>query len=253
MMQGIGAIVLAGGQGNRMRAGMNKQYLTIEGRSVLSLAIESMAQLAEALIVVAACGEEAMAWQAVHDAGIDAAQVQVVEGGRERQDSVRNALAAMPEDWQKVLIHDGARPFVPREMLLRIVEATAPGIGVVPGLAVTDTIKRVDEEGFIVETPPRDTLRAAQTPQCFMAAEIRALHLAIAACACQQSSSGEASGADAMIFTDDAAIYEHGGKRVRMVAGSAMSRKLTVPEDLLWAEAMKHAWEEQLFLKEDHQ
>ena len=227
----IGAVVLAGGQGKRMQAGINKQYLTIEGRGVLSLAIESMAAVAEALIVVAARGEEDRAWQAVRESGVEPARVQVVEGGRERQDSVRHALLAMPENWEKVLIHDGARPIVPQAMLERILAATAPGIGVVPGLAVTDTIKRVDAAGFIVETPPRAMLRAAQTPQCFMAQEIRALHLEVA-------ESGE-------IFTDDAMLYEAGGKRVRMVDGSGMSRKLTVPEDLFWATEMKHIWEEE--------
>lgn len=227
----IGAVVLAGGQGKRMQAGINKQYLKVEGRSVLSLAIASMAQVAEALIVVCAHGEEERAWAAVRESGVRLEQVQVVEGGRERQDSVRNALAAMPDDWQKVLIHDGARPFVPKDMLTRILAATAPGIGVVPGLPVTDTIKRVDARGFIIETPPRDHLRAAQTPQCFVATEIRALHLA-------QAESGR-------LFTDDAALYEEGGGRVRMVDGSNMSRKLTTPDDLLWAEDMKHAWEAQ--------
>lgn len=227
----IGAVVLAGGQGKRMQAGMNKQYLVIDGRSVLSCAIESMAAVAEALIIVAAKGEEARAWEAVAESGIDAARVRVVEGGKERQDSVRHALLAMPEEWDKVLIHDGARPFVPRDMLARILESTAPGIGVVPGVAVTDTIKRIDEEGFIVETPPRAQLRAAQTPQCFMAQEIRALHVQVA-------DSG-------LLFTDDAALYEYGGKKVRMVDGDAMSRKLTVPDDMLWAGKMKEAWEAQ--------
>ncbi|MEE0434870.1 MAG: 2-C-methyl-D-erythritol 4-phosphate cytidylyltransferase [Peptococcaceae bacterium] len=227
----IGAVVLAGGQGKRMGAGMNKQYLQIAGRSVLSWAIESMAQVAEALIVVAAAGEEECAWGAVAESGVDKTRVQVVVGGRERQDSVRHALLAMSDEWQKVLIHDGARPFVPRAVLVRLIEATEAGIGAIPGVAVTDTIKRIDEEGFIVDTPPRADLRAAQTPQCFMAAEIRDLHR-------QMAESGR-------IFTDDAVLYEEGGKRVRMVEGAAMSRKLTVQEDLLLAENMKHEWEAQ--------
>lgn len=227
----IGAVVLAGGQGKRMGAGMNKQYLQIAGRSVLSWAIESMAQLAEALIVVAAAGEEECAWRAVAESGVEKARVQVVIGGKERQDSVRHALMAMPDTWQKVLIHDGARPFVPRSVLVRLLDATEPGIGAIPGVAVTDTIKRIDDEGFIIETPPRSALRAAQTPQCFMAAEIRALHV-------QMAESGR-------IFTDDAVLYEEGGQRVRMVEGAAMSRKLTVQDDLLLAEKMKREWEAQ--------
>lgn len=227
----IGAVVLAGGQGKRMQVGINKQYLTIEGRSVLSLAIASMAQAAEAIIVVCARGEETQAQAAVRESGVDPRQVKIVEGGNERQDSVRHALTVMPENWQKVLIHDGARPFVPQDMLARILEATMPGVGVVPGVAVSDTIKRVDAAGFIVETPPRDALRAAQTPQCFMASEIRAAHLAEAE--------------STRVFTDDAALYEYLGGRVRMVAGSNMSRKLTTPDDLLWADKMKQAWEAQ--------
>ena len=121
----IGAVVLAGGQGKRMQAGINKQYLEIEGRSVLSLAIESMAAAADGLIVVCAHGEEAQARAAVRESGALAERVQIVEGGKERQDSVRNALLAMPESWQKVLIHDGARPFVPQEMLRRILDASS--------------------------------------------------------------------------------------------------------------------------------
>ena len=95
----IGAVVLAGGQGKRMQAGINKQYLEIEGRSVLSLAIESMAAAADGLIVVCAHGEEAQARAAVRESGAIAERVQIVEGGKERQDSVRNALLAMPEGW----------------------------------------------------------------------------------------------------------------------------------------------------------
>lgn len=227
----IGAVVLAGGQGKRMGAGINKQYLKIGGRSVLSYAIESMAALADEIIVVAAHGEDEMAARAIAESGVSMGRCIVAHGGKERQDSVRQALSVMPPTWEKVLIHDGARPFVPQDMLARILDATAPGIGAVPGLAVTDTIKRIDSDGFIVETPPRDRLRAAQTPQCFMAQEIRALHL-------------EAAGSG-QLFTDDAALYEAGGMRVRMVEGSQMSRKLTVQDDLLWADEMKHAWEAQ--------
>lgn len=227
----IGAVVLAGGQGKRMGAGINKQYLEIEGRSVLSLAIESMAAMADEIIVVAAQGEDEMAARAIAESGIAMSCCLVVHGGRERQDSVRHALMVMPPRWEKVLIHDGARPFVPRAVLECLLAATVPGIGAIPGTAVTDTIKRIDAEGFVVETPPRDQLRAAQTPQCFMAQEIRALHLAAAE--------------SQRTFTDDAMLYEDGGMRVRMVDGSAMSRKLTVRDDLLWAVEMKHIWEAQ--------
>lgn len=227
----VGAVVLAGGQGKRMNVGMNKQYLMIEDRSVLSYALESMAAVADALIVVVARGEEAACEAAIKESGVDRARCQMVTGGKERQDSVRNAMIAMPDSWEKVLIHDGARPFVPKDVIERLLAATESGIGSVPGLPVTDTVKRIDEEGFILATPPRHMLRAAQTPQCFMASEIKALHMAVEK--------------ENLVFTDDAAIYEYGGKRVRMVDGSTMSKKLTIQDDLLWVEQMKTVWEAQ--------
>lgn len=228
----IGAVVLAGGQGKRMNAGKNKQYLQIDGRSVLSYAIQSMAQAADEIIVVAAQGEDAFAQSAIIESGVEEVRCKIVTGGKERQDSVRHALVAMPISWEKVLIHDGARPFVPYAMLERLIAAVADGVGVVPGIKVTDTIKRIDDEGFIVDTPPRDALLAAQTPQCFMAEEIGALHKALEN--------------EDLIFTDDALLYEHAHKRVRMVEGDLMARKLTVQDDFLWANAMKKQWEAQL-------
>ena len=225
----IGAIVLAGGRGKRMQAGINKQYLQIEKRSVLSYAIESMAAVAQEIIVVAAAGEEKAAQGAIQESGVAENRCQIVIGGKERQDSVRHALIAMPETWEKVLIHDGARPFVPTDMIWRLLEAIEPNVGAIPGIPVSDTIKRIDEAGFVVETPPRQMLRAAQTPQCFLAKEIKELHL-------------EAEKA-AMLFTDDAAIYEYGGKHIRMVEGDRMSKKLTVKNDLIEVNQLKVQWE----------
>lgn len=227
----VGAVVLAGGQGKRMNAGMNKQYLLIDGRSVLSYAIESMACGADEIIIVAANGEEAAAETAIKESGVDRTRCKIVIGGKERQDSVRHAMEAMPDSWEKVMIHDGARPFVPKEVVNRLLEAVQPGIGAIPGLPVTDTVKRVDEEGFILATPPRHMLRAAQTPQCFWAEEIKALHLAVEK--------------ENLVFTDDAALYEYGGKRVRMVDGAIMTKKLTIQDDLMWVEQMKKVWEDQ--------
>lgn len=225
----IGAIVLAGGMGKRMGAGMNKQYLTIDGSSMLSYALRSMAQAADELIVVAAAGEEAQAAAAIAEAGLDAGRVKIVEGGAERQDSVRNALEAMPEVWDVVLIHDGARPFVPRPVMDRLMAVVRPGLGVIPGLAVTDTIKRVDAVGRVVETPDRNSLRAAQTPQCFMAQEIRTLH--------------ERAFKEQFQTTDDAALFEHYGYPVQVVEGSPLAKKLTYAGDMEEAGRLKKEWE----------
>lgn len=226
----IGAIVLAGGAGKRMGAGMNKQYLTIDGCSMLSYALRSMAQAADELIVVAAAGEEERAAMAIWEAGLDRTHVQIVQGGAERQDSVRNALEAMPDQWDIVFIHDGARPFVPHSVIERLKAEVAPGVGVIPGLAVTDTIKQVDAAGRVVKTPNRCSLRAAQTPQCFMAKEILLLH--------------ERALKDQFQTTDDAALFEHYGYAVQVVEGSPLAKKLTYAMDMEQAGRLKKEWED---------
>lgn len=225
----IGAVVLAGGAGKRMGAGINKQYLNIDGYSVLSYALRSMASVAEEFIVAVAAGEEERACFAAQEAGIDPWRVHIVIGGRERQDSVRHALDAMSADWQVVLIHDGARPFIPPEVLERLLRAVGHDVGAVPCMPVTDTIKRVDENGYVLETPLRSTLRAAQTPQCFIAREIQTLHhMALT---------------EGITATDDAALFEHYGKAVKVVDGSPLAKKLTYAADMEDALRLKKEWE----------
>ncbi len=225
-----GAIILAGGRGKRMGAGMNKQYLMLHGRCILSYAIESLAKVVDELIIVIATGEKDAAAQAVVEAGVAISRCQFVGGGKERQDSVRNALLAMPNTWDKVLIHDGARPFVPVTVIENLLEQTTVGLGTIPGLSVTDTIKRVDEKGLVVETPNRALLRAIQTPQAFVAKDIQKLHLMAA----------ETSA----VFTDDASICEYFGYSIQVVEGALMMQKMTVKEDFIWAEKMHSEWEE---------
>lgn len=224
-----GAIILAGGRGRRMGATINKQYLKLQNRTVLSYAIESLARGVGELIIVAAADETNFAMNAVAESSVDSSRCQIVEGGKERQDSVRHALESMPVYWEKVLIHDGARPFVPLYLIEKLLEKTVPGLAVVPALSVTDTIKRVNGQGFVIETPNRALLKAVQTPQAFIAKEIRKLH--------QESLKSNT------IFTDDASICEHFEYPVKVIEGAIMAQKLTIQEDFIWAEKMLHEWE----------
>ena len=115
-------------------------------------------------------------------------------------------------------VHDAARPLASPDLYARVIAAVRAGAdGAIPGLAVTDTIKVVDDDGVVVDTPDRASLVAVQTPQAFRAATLRAAH----------GSGGEA--------TDDAALVEAFGGRVVVVAGEPANRKITTPADLDWA------------------
>jgi 2-C-methyl-D-erythritol 4-phosphate cytidylyltransferase len=145
----------------------------------------------------------------------------VVAGGALRQDSVAAGLAALAEDVDAVLVHDVARPFVPAEVIGRVLGALADGAdAVIPAVPVTDTIKQVDGQ-HVVATINRAELVAVQTPQGFRRSVLAAAH------------AGEAGGA-----TDDAALVELAGGRVVVVAGAAESFKITTRWDLQVAEAV---------------
>ena len=141
-----------------------------------------------------------------------------VAGGATRSESVRAGLDAVPDDATIVCVHDAARPFASAQLFATVIEAVAGGAdAAIPGVPVTDTIKLIDADHVVVDTPPRSSLVAVQTPQAFRAAILRAAH---------------AAGADA---TDDAALVETCGGRVVVVAGEATNRKITHPDDLAWA------------------
>ncbi|NEA31819.1 2-C-methyl-D-erythritol 4-phosphate cytidylyltransferase [Streptomyces sp. SID13031] len=147
----------------------------------------------------------------------------IVAGGAERADSVRLALELVPADGiDCVLVHDAARPFVPAEVIERVVAAVLAGApAVIPVVPVTDTIKRVDANGLVVDTPDRSTLVAVQTPQGFEPSLLRRAH------------SGDPSGA-----TDDAMLCERLGVPVQTVEGSQDAFKVTRPRDLVLAESI---------------
>jgi len=124
-------------------------------------------------------------------------------------------MAANEDQNPRFTVHDAARPLATPDLFRRVVDAVAAGAdGVVPAVAVTDTIKRIDDEGTVVETPPRERLVAVQTPQAFRAAALRQAH---------------ATGMDG---TDDASLVEHLGGLVVTVPGEAWNGKITTPDDL---------------------
>ena len=150
------------------------------------------------------------------------AQVQVVAGGETRQESVRAALAALPDDVDVVLVHDAARPLVPVELVEAVAGAVREGAdAVVPALPVVDTVKRIDADARVVETLDRAALRAVQTPQGFRRDVLEAAHARPTA-----------------ESTDDAGLVELAGRPVWVVPGAEEAFKVTRPLDLVLAEAV---------------
>jgi 2-C-methyl-D-erythritol 4-phosphate cytidylyltransferase / 2-C-methyl-D-erythritol 2,4-cyclodiphosphate synthase len=207
----IAALLVAAGSGSRFGSSTAKQFVPLAGRTVLRHAAEALAAHVSVLQPVGEAGpiEAALA-------GLD--HLPSVPGGATRQSSVRAGLEALaasgPPDI--VLVHDSARPFIPKETVKALLAALATADGAIPAVPVADTLKRVTE-GRIVATLPRDGLFRAQTPQAFRFALLLEAH---------RASDGQAA-------TDDAALLEARGLAVAIVPGSEDNIKLTYPEDLM--------------------
>ncbi|HXF74025.1 MAG TPA: 2-C-methyl-D-erythritol 4-phosphate cytidylyltransferase [Actinomycetota bacterium] len=214
------AVVLAAGAGERLGLDLPKAFAPVGGRTMLELAAAAAAGAAERLVVAVPPGEEGRARDLLARVGRPA---EVIAGGETRQASVRAALALAPPDAEAVLCHDAARPFASPGLFRAVLEALSGADGAVPVVPIPDTVKVV-EGGWVVETLPRERLGAAQTPQAFRAGPLREAHArALAA--------GRA-------FTDDAAVLEWAGFRVRAVPGEPGNFKVTTVEDLRRAEAV---------------
>lgn len=225
------AIVLGGGSGTRMGAEVNKVLLPLRGVPAIIRAIAPFTGLCAGVVVVARADETELMRQTLRRFGLSGAVLVVVPGGEDRQASVACGLAALPPDAEAVLIHDGARALVTEDVIRRAIESTeAHGSGVA-AIAVTDTIKRADEQKRVVETLDRDALRAMQTPQAFRVADIRRAH--------------EVAMRDGYRATDDAALLEHAGLPVYLSEGSLENIKLTTVFDLRLAEAILEARDEE--------
>lgn len=212
------AIVVAAGSGSR--AGGDKQWRPVGGRPMVRWSVEALLRAgADPVIVVVA-----------PDAGSRAAEAltglsgwRMVAGGATRAESVRAGLAALDiADETPVLIHDAARPFLSAAVIERLLEALSHADGALPALPVADSLRR-GVDGLVIGGVERDGLWRAQTPQAFRLKTIRDAY---------------AAWTDADAPTDEAAVVERAGGRVRLVEGDARLMKLTYPEDFAMAEAL---------------
>ena len=212
-------ILVAAGNGVRLRAGTPKAFAPLCGEPLLAHALRGVLGCAEVghLVIVA---PPSHLQQARNLAGQDP-RVDVVAGGSDRSASVAAGLAALHHDDGIVLVHDAARCLAPADLFARVIHAVRAGHpAVVPGLAVTDTVKVVDAEGRVLATPDRSSLRGIQTPQGFLREVLEHAH---------------ASGGYA---TDDAGLVERIGGHVRVVDGDPRALKVTSALDLAVATAL---------------
>jgi 2-C-methyl-D-erythritol 4-phosphate cytidylyltransferase len=221
------ALIPAAGMGKRMGASINKQYLQLDGLPIVARTISVFEQspLIEAIYLVTPAEEIPYCREHVVEACGFRKVRAIVPGGRERQNSVMNGLSAMRPhlaDDDIVLIHDGVRPLITPELLGLSIECARINDGALVAVQAKDTIKTV-RDGIVIDTPPRETLWQAQTPQVFRFGIIYNAH-----CSAER---------DGYIGTDDASLVDRSGGRVKIVTGDYRNIKITTPEDLVLAEA----------------
>ncbi len=217
-MPRVAVVIPAGGAGKRVGRRTPKQFLRIGRVPILVATVRQFVRHPDVTAIVVAAPSALVARTArMLRAHPRRTTVSVVAGGAERQDSVRQALGAVPGDSDLVVVHDAVRPFVTRAVIDAVLTAAAATGAAICALPITDTVKRL--RGDLVEaTLDRATLCAVQTPQAFRAALLREAH--------------DKAHRDGFVGTDDAMLVERLGHPVKAVPGSPRNVKITTPDDL---------------------
>lgn len=220
------ALIPAAGMGKRMQAGINKQYLQIGGMPIVARTVALFEETPCVDDIYVITPEQEIAYcrsEVVERYGFRKVR-DIIPGGAERQHSVRNGLRAIDgtDEDAVILIHDGVRPFINRHILEHTVAAARDHDGALVAVPAKDTVKTV-HDSIVRDTPPRETIWLAQTPQAFRYGIIRAAH--------------ELADAEGFLGTDDSSLVERMGRAVHIVLGDYRNIKITTPEDLVLAEA----------------
>ena len=206
------AIIAGAGMGHRLGADLPKALIQIDGVSLIERAFASLSPVVDEIVITAPAGYEDQFRAIVGESAT------VITGGVLRSDSVNMALKSLSPSTKYVLVHDAARALASSDLAQRVLHGLTSGeSAVIPALSVVDTIKEVDRDGYVRSTPDRSILRSIQTPQGFSVEVLKRAH--------------EAS-EDA---TDDAALVEALGVKVKTIPGEARAMKITNPEDIAMA------------------
>jgi 2-C-methyl-D-erythritol 4-phosphate cytidylyltransferase len=224
------AVVPAAGLGQRFGPGMKKPFQTLGGEPLIIRALKTLESVNEIIEIIPVLKSEDMEFgqRLFEEAGLMKIR-RVAPGGKERQDSVYNGLKQIEDADSIVLIHDGVRPLLSPSLAAALIKKMSEAIrskedcdGIIPGVPVKDTIKEA-EDGFVKKTLQRGSLWAVQTPQVFLCKKIQRAY--------------ENAVKEGYYATDDAALIERYGGKVKIVRGSYTNIKITTPEDLYIAEA----------------
>jgi 2-C-methyl-D-erythritol 4-phosphate cytidylyltransferase len=216
----LSVIIPAAGQGKRMKTETNKQFLMLEDKEILAHTINKFEQEVTVNEIIVVCRAEEVDYcknNIVDNDSLDKS-LKVVVGGKTRQESVYNGLQEVDSTSDFVLIHDGARPFVKTQLIKKVITKLKKYDAVVVGVPVKDTIKVVNTDSMIINTPDRSKLVAIQTPQVFRKDLI--------------SDAYQRAYDDGFIGTDSSSLVERIDKKVKFVKGSYENIKITTPEDL---------------------
>lgn len=218
----LGLIIAAGGTGTRAGGPIPKQFHIISGKPILTMTIENITHCLkfDAIVVTYPVDYFKLLSELLEKSSVK--NVELVEGGPTRFDSVWNALQQHSiQQTDIVFVHDAVRPFVDKELIIRIYDNAIRHKAVAPGIRLKDTIKEIDKEEFILKTIDRSNLVAIQTPQAFETGLLISAY--------------EKAISEKKIFTDEAGVVENFGFRVKFVEGSETNIKITTPQDLLLA------------------
>jgi 2-C-methyl-D-erythritol 4-phosphate cytidylyltransferase len=222
----VGVIVVAAGMGSRLGNDIPKQYRPIAGVPMVLRALRPFTAHPEVAHVVLVLPPSDAASPPPFLAELRGSSLALVAGGAERGDSVARGLAALPVECTVVLVHDGARPFVERSVIDRVIRHARAGEGAVAAVPLGDTLKEASalDPSLVARTVSRERLWRAQTPQGFPRTLLESAHA-------RASRNGERA-------TDDAALVEACGGTVRLVPDSVRNLKITTADDLILAEVL---------------
>jgi 2-C-methyl-D-erythritol 4-phosphate cytidylyltransferase len=221
------AIILAGGTGERLPGPLPKQFRAVAGRPLLGICLERFQEHPgiDAIVLVCPADRLPLAEKTVED-GRFTKVMNILAGGKTRQESSSIGVVAAPAGTVNVLLHDAARALVPAAVIARVLEALASAGAVMPVVAASDTIVRVDEAGAVTAVLDRGKLRGAQTPQGFKLEIIRLAHE-------MARTEGYSDASD-----DCSLVVRYGLVPVITVEGDPQNIKITYPFDLVLAEAI---------------
>lgn len=220
------AIILAAGQGKRMKTKVQKQFLMLQGKPLLYYSLACFQKSDEIQEIVVVTGKESIDYcrsEIIEKYGFTKVK-SIAEGGKERYDSVYAGLEACSADTDYVFIHDGARPFVTEDIIKRTKEVAVTYQACIAGMPSKDTVKIIDENNMVSATPERSRVWSVQTPQVFLYSLIKEAH-------------DTARSVSMQGITDDAMVVEqYKNTPVHIVEGAYENIKITTPEDILVAE-----------------